>query len=136
MIDQVDHTLKLWRQSLFQWGKTDCMLSLSDYLHRCGGPDIAAQFRGTYDDEAGAMAHIKRCGGVEGIIAMAGLEEIDPNEAERGDIVVLNPGGSQIGLGAIITGPCVAARTERSVVEISRRFVNLTHAWRILPCQP
>ena len=131
----IEQTLKLWRQSAFVYGETDCLLSVGDYIALCGGPDVPARFRGTYDDAAGAMRHVAAHGGPEAIIRLCGMVEIDPADAQRGDIVIMDPGGGQMVLGGICTGPGVAARAERGVIEVDRRFVTLTHAWSIASCR-
>ncbi len=131
MTDLVDTTLRLWRQSPFVYGASDCLLSLGDYLVQMGAPDAGAMFRGTYDDEAGAMAHVDAYGGPDKLLDLFGFPRCDPATAERGDVVVLDPCDGGASLGALIVGDCVAARLERGVIEVRRRFVTLTHAWKV-----
>lgn len=130
MTDILDETLKHWRQTRFAYGATDCLLSINDYIVACGGYDALAAFKGTYDTAEGAQAHLDAYGGPEGMIALFGLRPIDPADAARGDIVIIDPRGGDV-LAGICTGEGIAARTERSVIEINKRFVTLTHAWRI-----
>lgn len=129
MTDIVDDTLKFWRRHPFVWGAADCLLSIGDYIAARGGHDVSALFRGTYDSEAGAMAHIERYGGVEGLIDLTGLVRIDPADAKRGDVMVLDTGDVMVG--ALCTGSGVAARVDRGVVEVSRRLVTTPYAWRV-----
>lgn len=132
MTDHVDATLKLWRQSMFIYGRTDCLLSIADYLVTRGTVDIGVRFRGTYRDALGAMGHVDDYGGPQGLLDLFQLPRIDPCEAVRGDIVVLDSGTGPGGcVGALCTGTGVAARLERGVIEVERRFTNLTHAWKV-----
>lgn len=129
-MDIVDLTLKLWRSTPFEWGMTDCMLSVGDYVAQRGGKDVTTMFRGLYDSEAQAMAHMYHFGGVGGMARLAGLQEID-GPPERGDIVALataDPGDPQVG--AICTGDMVAGRLERGVVEVLTRLVKIEGVWR------
>lgn len=124
----LDQTLKQWRASGFVWGASDCLLSIGDYIAaRDGLWNVADGFRGTYSTEGGAAAHIASYGGVAGIIDLCGLRPINPNDAVRGDVVVLDTGTAPVG--ALCTGAGIAARLERGVVEVNRRLVRLTHAW-------
>lgn len=126
-MDHVDHTLRLWRSTAFMWGDSDCMLSIGDYIARRGGLDVTSFFRGTYDSEAGALAHVESQGGLEAMVDLTGLPHTD--DPQRGDVVILDTGFNQVG--AICTGDSVAARLERGVVEVSMNFVNLTQAWKV-----
>lgn len=128
MTDRIDSTLREWRSTPFVWGDRDCLLSVGDYIARCGGKDVTGLFRGTYDDETGAMAHVERYGGVCGLIDLTGI----PRTASpvRGDAVALDTGAGVI-VGALCTGDGIAARLERGVIEINRRFVSLAGAWEV-----
>lgn len=125
MIDQVDITLRLWRSTPFIWGSADCLLSIGDHIARCGGVDVSSRFRGTYDTEAGALAHVERHGGVAALIDLTGLTQTAC--PVRGDVVALLT--SEGAVGALCTGEGIAARLERGVIEIERRFVRFSHAW-------
>lgn len=129
MIDLVDRTLKAWRQSSFVFGQSDCLLSVGDYIAAAGGLDVANRFRGTYDDEAGALALLAAHGGHAGLIGMTGLPEIDPSAACRGDVLVIDTGSDRIA--ALCTGQGVAGRAPKSVFEVSRRFVVILNAWKV-----
>lgn len=131
MTDIVDQTLKLWRTTAFIYGTSDCLLSIGDYLVGRGAPDAGALFRGTYNDEAGAMAHVTAYGGPHKLLDLFGLPPIDPADTMRGDVVVIDPGDGGSSVGALITGDSVAARLERGVIEVRRRFVIVTHAWKV-----
>lgn len=136
MIDIVDDTLRLWRSSPFVWGGVlphraghgDCMLSIGEYIAARGGRDVTGMFRGQYGDEAGALAQMALHGGATGLVDMTGLNRTaDP---ARGDVVVIDTGTETL-IGALCTGSAIAARLERGVIEVHRRFVTVVQAWEI-----
>lgn len=127
MTDAVDQTLALWRRTTFEWGARDCMLSIGDYIAARGGQDVTGRYRGTYGDEAGAMAHMAAAGGATGLVDATGLRECLERPC-RGDVVVIDISGD--GIGALCTGDSVAVRLERGVAEISLRFVRIVKAWQ------
>ena len=57
-------TLDLWRRSQFVWGETDCIMATCNHVRDTTGIDPAAPWRGTYHDEAGAVAIYSPYGGV------------------------------------------------------------------------
>lgn len=123
MMDHVEITLKRWRQSRFEYGRSDCILSLAEYA----SVDLRSQYAGSYSTEAEAEALIEQFGGIDQIIDLSGLPRIEPDQAKRGDIVVFWTGETAVG--GICTGEGIAARTVRSTVEISRKFVEIIFAW-------
>jgi hypothetical protein len=135
MSDIVDETLRLWRTNPFRWGGIvphvpgvgDCLLSIGEYIAGRGGLDIAARFRGSYSDEAGAMGHVQAAGGAGALIDLTGLPHTD--NPGRGDVVLLDTGSTRVG--ALCTGPGVAARLERGVIEVDRRLCNIVRAWKV-----
>lgn len=130
----IEETLKRWRQSRFAYGKTDCLMSLGAYAAEMGGKDVGAAWRGLYHTEEKAKAIIAAYGGPQGLIDLAGFPRIDPADAQRGDIVVIQIRDGDK-LGGICTGPGVAVRGERTVIELSRHLINIVFAWRVKPCQ-
>ncbi len=129
-MDIVDQTLKLWRSTPFQWGQSDCMLSIGDYIASIGGKDGTSMFRGLYETERQAKAHMHHFGGVAGLVALTGIPEVY-GSPERGDVVALGTGDPDVPeVGAICTGDMVAARLERGVVEVVIRLVEIKGVWR------
>jgi hypothetical protein len=89
----------------FEWGVNDCALFAADGVLAFTGIDLAADFRGKYSDEAGAMGAIKSITGGSTVADAAaycaarhGLAEwTHPLMAKRGDLVVIsNTGGGAI----------------------------------------
>lgn len=97
----------------FKWGANDCALFAADGVLAITGVDIAAEFRGKYEDEAGAFEAIKEiCGGSTVADAAAwcaqkhGMKEWvaangkpQPLFARRGDLVVF-----EAPTGALVAG--------------------------------
>lgn len=127
MTDIVDDTLAQWRRGGHVWGESDCLLSIGDYLAQRGHLDVAARFRGTYDDEVGAMRHVDEYGGHAGLIDLVGIPYTD--DPQRGDVAVIDLGETEVG--ALCTGEGFAIRLERGTVEINRRFVRVLTAWSV-----
>ena len=103
----MDATLNLWRRSTFVWGQTDCIMSVANYIRDVTGSDPAAEWRGTYDDEAGALAITDRYGGPLGLCSYgAGLAGMKPlQQPLRGAVVVCQIGPKEI------AGLCLGDRT-------------------------
>lgn len=69
----------------FEWGRQDCALWAADTVLALTGDDPAAEYRGTYDDERGALQLIRDAGGMRGLV---NLPEKHPGLAQRGDVVL------------------------------------------------
>lgn len=126
MTDYVDDMLKVWRSTPFQWGVQDCLLRIADYVDRRTGEDWGAIFRGTYNDEAGALAHIEAYGGEKALIDRSGLSHAA--RPARGDILLINLDRP---LAALCTGPGAAASLPRGVIEVELRFIKILCAWKV-----
>lgn len=122
----VDELLKEWRRSSFQWGQSDCLLSVGDYIAANGGKDIAALYRGRYSTEAEALRFMDDAGGAAALIDATGI--VRAAEAQRGDVVLLN---ISRGIAGVHTGDGVAVRLERGAAEIGLRFVQINAVWRL-----
>jgi hypothetical protein len=80
----------------FEWGSQDCCLFVCDAVLAMTGTDLAADFRGTYTDALCAARAIKAYAGA-GVEALAekmaganGIQEIPPEFAQRGDVVLFD----------------------------------------------
>lgn len=123
----LNDTIDDWRRSAFVWGQSDCLLSVGDYIAAAGHMDVASRFRGTYDTEEGAMAHVLEYEGHEGLIDLTGLPRVD--QPERGDVAVIDTGETDVA--ALCTGDGFVLRLERGTVEVNARFVTVVAAWRV-----
>jgi hypothetical protein len=130
MIDAVDQILSEWRRTPFEYGRTDCLLSVGDYIAARGGLCVTDQFKGTYDDADGAAAIIEAHGGHAPLIDLTGWQQIAPAAAVRGDVVLITGVDAGEVLAAICTGDAIAGRTDnRTLFEVNRRFVKILNAW-------
>lgn len=126
----IEATRREWRSGCFIWGQADCFMSCFNFARILTGIDGGAEWRGTYHDEAGALAVLGRAGG--GLAGFArgmqkvGAEKVTP--AARGDLVVATYDAHQIG--GLCLGETMAFRLERGAVEVDRRFVHVLGAWR------
>jgi hypothetical protein len=123
----------------FAWGVHDCALFAADGIEAMTGIDIAADFRGKYSDEAGALEAIKAIAGGETVADAAawcaakhGIAELArPLFAQRGDLVVYrDPVTEQLVSGLVhLTGRhIVSAGTEGlRKIPISR----VLRAWHV-----
>lgn len=129
----IDDTIKFWRRTAFEWGQSDCLLSIGDYLALCGYQDVTGLFRGTYDDEATALGLVASHGGSEGLIDMTGVPRCHIDQLTRGDVVLFDTGTGEPGalIAALYNGDTVVGRIERGTVEIAARFVKIVQAWKV-----
>lgn len=131
-MDIVEKTLRKWRQSTLDWGKTDCMLSVNDYLVDCGYPDYGLPFRGKYDNENDAKRMIDEAGGELAIMRRPGLATT--LKPQRGDIMLVELPRYKVA--ALCTGETVAMRLNRGVCECDIRFIKFIEAWKVNQCHP
>lgn len=125
------------RDVAFAWGSHDCCLWSADVVMAIStdGLDLAADFRGTYSDAAGAAAAVEAYTGggtVEDLAVMKaeafGLAEVSPAFAWRGDVVLADAD----------LGPCLGilrSDGEAAFVapegQVMRPVAELRRAWRV-----
>lgn len=92
-----DDLRAVWRRERFEWGRTDCIMSVCNYVRDQTGIDPALPWRGSYSDEAGAVAICGAHGGVLGLMrhgmALAGIAV---GQRYEGAPVVALIGGQEI----------------------------------------
>lgn len=98
-------------------GVSDCVLTTADLIQAYTGEDLAANWRGKYNDDLGALRFIRSfegglIGEVKRVMLAHGLVEIAPRFAQRGDpayVINENPlfGGMGIFYGGGILVPAV-----------------------------
>lgn len=122
--------LQARRRTPFAWGIHDCALFAADGVLAMTGTDLAADHRGAYDDEDGAIAAIG--GDLEafavGIAGAHELEEIAPGLAQRGD-VALFPGMAGATLGIIVGAHGACCRAPAGYALLPR--AQASRAWRV-----
>lgn len=119
--------LNQWRRSRFVWGQTDCVMATANYVRDLTGKDPAAAWRGTYDDEGGAVALYGAFGGVLGLVSHAAhLSELQSLDAPvAGSPVVCDLGGKEIA--GVWLGDRVAFMSLRGCVEMRAKVLG---AWK------
>ncbi len=126
----IEATRREWRSGCFFWGQADCFMSCFNFARILTGIDGGAEWRGTYRDEAGALAVLKReGGGLAGFargMSLVGAKRVQT--AARGDLIVATYDAHQIG--GLCLGDAILFRLERGAVEVDRRFVHVLGAWR------
>lgn len=118
------------RRAAFQWSQNDCALFVADGVLAMTGTDLAADYRGTYDDEEGALEAI--AGPLEAFAAAAAvvhaMPEVAPALGQRGDIMLL-PGlaGDTLGLCTGTRIACCASPAGYGLVPVAQA----SRCWRV-----
>lgn len=124
---RVADTKARWRRAEFQWGRTDCILSVCDHVLRATGIDPALPWRCRYSTEAAARALMEPYGGVLGIMrhgmALAGFGEGEPLDGRP--VVALVDGQETAG---VMFGNRVGFMADRGLVEMRAPILT---AWVI-----
>lgn len=97
------------RDKPFAWGSHDCALWAADVVRAMTGEDIAAAYRGAYDDERSAREAMLRIDG--GGLRAIGNRAFGPAlnnvaMAQRGDVALVDVDGREAA--GIVAGPRVA----------------------------
>lgn len=112
----------------FEWGACDCCLFAADIVRGISGVDPAEKFRGKYKSKRGADRIISRLGGLRAAISAQLGDEIIPNLAMRGDVVLLNNAGREV-VGVVNLSGQISAMGETGVVTLP--INDAICAWRV-----
>ena len=118
------------KRSTFKWGSNDCALFACDCAKAMTGVDHAANFRGKYKTERGALTSLKKIEGVETLSQLADKylgAKIGLSHARRGDVVLISVGSRDV-LG-VVAGNCAVFLTLGGIRTVSLR--ECTCAWRV-----
>ena len=115
----------------FRYGVNDCCLFAADAVCVITGVDIAAEFRGQYKSQRGALTAIKRLtGGTTAADAVAyaarDLEECAPALARRGDLVLVEEGELIAGI-VHLSGTDVVVAGRDGLLR--KPFTDIKRAW-------
>ena len=124
------------RARTFVWGQWDCCLFVADAILSITGKDIAEELRGRYSSLREARWILRaRCGSssiersVAKLFSVAGLPEVSPLFAHRGDPVIAR-GGSDFQIGVVgLNGSIVINSETQGLIEIPRTLA--VRAWHI-----
>lgn len=127
--EAIQSALRKWMREPFAWGKSDCMLSVADYLIDAVGVDCGGRFRGRYSTMVG-------CARVSGFHrdpvrpfadCVAEIPLPETHKPCRGDVgVVQMPDGP---VGGICLGRKWVVRDERGLVIASPN--KILKAWAV-----
>jgi len=124
---RLHHIIDSSRSLPFAWGHFDCALNVCNCIRAMTGTDPGASYRGTYSDEAGAIAIYGSDLGVfaAGICASLGCPEVGVNFARRGDVVFIDNNTAHGALAIVGNGSRFAVCVWTSGLLLVR-----SHRWR------
>lgn len=122
----------------FARGRHDCCTFVADWAHETTGRDPAAHLRGTYHDDAGALALIAAAGGTAAIVGGAlerqGWQRVaEPSAGDIAVVAVPTPAGTE-DVAAVCTRAAENGRRARFALVTARGLVvapaACSAAWR------
>jgi hypothetical protein len=132
MIDKseaIKATMQRWMREPFEWGQSDCMLSVADYLIHAVGFDCGTRFRGKYYSRLGCARlsgfHIDPVKPFADCVAEIPLKET--KSPVRGDVGVIEVHDTVAG--GICLGKAWAVRGETGLV--IARPTRILKAWAV-----
>jgi hypothetical protein len=130
-MDLVSKHLARWRREPFAWGKSDCMLSIADYLDERFGGDCAAQYRGRYSSRRGCMrvSGFHRDPIAPAAACCATYSMPYGTSGARGDVAVIRTASEQA-VGAICVGSGLWAARSAAGLKIGVPE-SILAAWRV-----
>lgn len=133
--DPVKDTLRLWARTRFEWGVSDCMLAVGDYVNGIVGGDCAARYRGKYKTLRQCMRvsrfHENPVEPMRLCMEAAGLTATDtPKRGDVGVIEILSDRGAVMN-GGLCLGAQWAIRAEAGVILTNP--LRIAAAWSV-PC--
>jgi hypothetical protein len=120
--------VELARVQPFCWGRHDCCLWAADAVRASTGIDLAAEWRGTYDDAAGALRLLASLGGIEAVCSWVG-SAIDPRLAASGDLGVVVAGDDGRACAAVFDHDRWLVVGEQGLLSFDRAAAS--KAWRV-----
>lgn len=120
------------RKRGFAWGTRDCALAACDAIKALTGIDPAENFRGKYStpEEAAQLIGSDLGAFAARIAAQYGMQEVPPQFARRGDVVFVDNGRPEGGLGIVdLTGARAACASQNGSLLVPMR--RWKRAWRV-----
>lgn len=125
--------LHLWAVTPHEWGFTDCIMSLADWVRDQTGKDPGVGFRGMYGDPAvcpkGRALLRAPFDPVAAACANAGLEQC-AGPAKAGDVGLLQQAGNRFLIGGLCLGTNWASKTADRGVLIFRPL-DVVAVWEV-----
>lgn len=122
-------TIEEYRHKPLKWGENDCALFAANIIQALTGVDHAARFRGIYSTEDEADIIIINHGGLRMLATAALGPEIDPNFAQRGDLVLMNRGEGKAPMFTICIGTKCVVPDKSGLAFI--KMDGAIAAWRV-----
>lgn len=111
----------------FAWGPNDCASFGADAVQVQTGEDLLHELRGSRRAARAARRQERAGGGIPAALARAGLQEVPPALAQRGDLVQLAQGDGLVL--AVCWGELAAAPGPRGLVH--EPMTRAVRAWRV-----
>lgn len=114
----------------FAWGPNDCAAWAADAVQAQTGADALAELRGHRETALQALRREEAIGGIPAALARAGLPEVLPTLARRGDLVLLRPQPGQArGVLAVCLGEVACAPGPEGLDSVP--MAQAERAWRV-----
>ena len=126
--DRLQAHIEEWRHKKFEWGKADCALFCLYAEKAICGSSRFDDFIGQYHSAAGSAKALLKIGGGD-LSARVGarLREIEPSEAQRGDVELIDtPLGDALSL---VIGDKVAAMGKDGLIFLPLDAAK--QAWKV-----
>lgn len=130
--ERLDAVVAAARERPFAWGVLDCALFAADGIAAVTGVDPAAEWRGTYADQAGARRLLHERGGLSALAGRIarrhGWPRVPATRLGRGDVALvrLEDGSAALavclGTGFALPGPCGLASVARDRARLGWRI--------------
>lgn len=111
----------------FAWGLNDCASFAANAAQALRGDDVLCELRGPRRTELAARRQERAIGGIPAALARAGLAEVLPSLAQRGDLVWLKQGQAHVL--AVCWGELAAAPGPAGLV--FEPMARAERAWRL-----
>lgn len=114
----------------FAWGPNDCAAWSADVVVAETGHDHLAELRGPRRTALEAMRQEQAIGGIPAALERAGLRQVLPTQARRGDLVLLRPQPGQArGVLAVCLGEVACAPGPDGLASVPMSQART--AWRV-----
>lgn len=122
-----------WARTPFQWGQSDCMLVLCDWIEQVRGVDPAAEVRGTYASRHGCLRETgwprDPVGVTDRFLSAAGLVRV--SEPAAGDVAVVRRADTGEAVGALWTGSAWACKGPSGATTLRPALCVVLAVWAV-----
>lgn len=127
-----EYLLTIRKKEFEDWGTYDCAIAWAGAIKAMTGEDLMEEYRGKYEDEAGALALIQ-ASGYPNLAALLDnkLPRVVRSSAQRGDLGMLKGSGA---LCLVWGADCLAVGEDQVVGKIGvirRPRADLVRTWKV-----